>query len=95
MKKVNERRTSREWSKYISSKKAIEIIRNDKKKVFKNNLTLVKFFDVGINEEGYWKYNQIALQVEDIYDVLEAKFNNNNNLGDVEFLLMMDQSSGH
>ena len=43
----------------------------------------------------------MALQVEDIYDVLDVKCNNNNvgdnsNINnDVEFVLMMDQSSGH
>ena len=52
----------------------------------------MKFFDVGINEEGYWNNNQIALQVEDVYDALSIKFNDDNN---VDFILMIDQSSGH
>ena len=51
---------------------------------------------MGINEKGHWNYNQMALQIEDIYDVLEVKFNKINNVdNDVNFLLMMDQLSGH
>ena len=38
----------------------------------------------------------MALQVEDIYDILEIKYNNVNNINNyLEFLLMMDQSSDH
>ena len=55
----------------------------------KDPLTLVRFFDVGINEEGYWNYNQIALQVEDVFDVLAIK------CPQYDIVLLMDQSSGH
>ena len=55
----------------------------------KDPLTLVRFFDVGINEEGYWNYNQIALQVEDVFDVLAIKY------PQYDIVLLMDQSSGH
>ena len=55
----------------------------------KDPLNLVCFFDVGINEEGYWNYNQISLQVEDVFDVLAIKYPQYDNV------LLMDQSSGH
>ena len=75
-----------------------------KKKLIEDKLTLVQFSDVEINKEGYWNNNQIALQVEDIYDVISVKFKNNfvDNSEDktietynVDFVIMMDQSSGH
>ena len=49
----------------------------------------MQFFDVGINEEGCWNYNQIALQIEDVFDVLAIKY------PQYDILLLMDQSSGH
>ena len=39
--------------------------------------------------EGFWDYDQMSLQVEDIYDVLATKF------PPYDFLLLLDQSSGH
>ena len=54
-----------------------------------DKLTLVRFFDVGINEEGYWNYNQIALQVEDVFDALAIKY------PQYVIVFLMDQSSGH
>ena len=50
---------------------------------------MIKFFDLGVNLEGYWNFDQMALQVEDIYDVFSVKF------PDYDFLLLLDQSSGH
>ena len=50
---------------------------------------MVKFFDLGINEEVYWNYFHMALQIEDIFDVLTIKFPG------YDFLILMDQSSGH
>ena len=49
----------------------------------------MRFFDVGVNLEGFWNNDRMALQVEDIYDVLAVKFPH------YDFLLMLDQSSGH
>ena len=59
--------------------------------IFTTKNALIKYFDVGINEEGYWNYNQMALQVEDVVDCLTVKYKHKN----VDFLFMMDQSSGH
>ena len=89
LKIVNERRKSDEWGRYTSSKEAIEINGADKKNALTDLLTLVRFFDIGINEEGYWNYNQIALQVEDVFDVLAIKY------PQYDIVLLMDQSSGH
>ena len=78
-----------EWSDYISNREAIEVYGTTKKKEIDNTLTLIQFFDLGTNKEGYWNYNHIALQVEDMFDVLSIKYPN------YDFVLMLDQSSGH
>ena len=44
---------------------------------------------VGVNLEGFWNYDQMALQVEDVYDVLAIKY------PAYDFLMMLDQSSDH
>ena len=55
----------------------------------KDQLTLIRFFKVCINKEGFWNYNQVALRVKDIVNVLIVKFYNKN----VDFLI--DQSCIH
>lgn len=87
--KVNERRLGKTWGQYLSKKESIEVYGNSKKKVIEDQLTLVRFFDIGMNEEGYWNFNHMALQVEDVFDVLSVKF------PEYDFLFLMDQSSGH
>ncbi len=54
-------------------KAAIEIYGSTKKEI-KEPLTLIRFFDLGINGEGYWNYFHMALQIEDTFDVLSVKF---------------------
>ena len=86
---INQRRQSYEWSHYVSKKEAIEVYRTSKKKPLKDKHTLIQYFNVGINEEGYWNYNHIALQVEDVFDILSIRFPGH------DFCFLMDQSSGH
>ena len=50
---------------------------------------MIRFFDVGINLEGFWNYDQTALQVEDVFGVLSVEY------PQYDFLFMLDQSSGH
>ncbi len=64
--KVNERRQSEKWGHYIKKKAAMEIYGTAKKKLIRDKLTLVQFFDLGINDEGYWNYFHMALQIEDL-----------------------------
>ena len=59
------------------------------KKKISYNLTLVRFFDVGVNLEGFWNYDKMALQVEDVYNVLSVKY------PEYDFQFILDQSSGH
>ena len=62
---------------------------HQKKEEIKDRLTLVRFFDLGINEEGYRDYFHMALQIEDTFDVLSIKYPMH------DFVILMDQSSGH
>ena len=87
--KVNRRRLSKQWGTYISEESAKNVYGNISKKPFTDKLTLVRFFEVGVNLEGFWNYDQMALQVEDVYDVLAIKYPN------YDFLFIFDQSSGH
>ncbi len=50
---------------------------------------MIRFFDVGVNLEGLWNYDQMALQVEDIFDVLAIKY------PQFDILFLFDQSSDH
>ena len=50
---------------------------------------MVRFFDVGVNFEGFWNYDQMSLQVEDVYNILATVY------PQFDFLLLLDQSSGH
>ena len=61
LKKVNERRVSDEWCHYLSKEAALAVNGTTQKKKLKDNLTLVKFFDLGVNLEGYWNFDQMAL----------------------------------
>ena len=44
---------------------------------------------MGVNNEGFWDYHQMALQLEDAVDVLSVKY------PDYDFVVLMDQSSDH
>ena len=75
---VSKKRMGSEWGECTSKSEAITIYdtikKKKKKKKIQDQLTLVRFFDIGVNLE---------------YNVLLVKFPHYN------FLLMLDQSSGH
>ena len=90
LQEVNERRKCGEFSRYESENEAIEIYGTVNKKELTSNFTLVRFFDIGINEDGYWNYSQMSLQMEDAIDCLTSvKFPH------CDFLFLLDHSSGH
>ena len=84
---INQRRQSDGWGHYVSKKEAIEVYGTSKP--LNDKHTLLKYFYIGINKEGYWNYNHIALQIEDIYGILSIRFPG------YEFCFLFDQSSGH
>ena len=71
---MNARRASSDWSDHVSKKEAIEVYERTKKKKIDKTLTLIQYFDLEMNEKGYWIYNHVALQVEDVFDVLSIKY---------------------
>ena len=73
LKEVNECRTGNEWKFNLSRTEANYIYRSTKKKKMRDVLTLANIFDIGVNLEGFWNYDQMDLQVEDIFDVLLTK----------------------
>ncbi len=48
------------------------------------------YFDYGENKEGYWDYNHMVLQFEDVVDCLKVLQHPNNH-----FVFLFDHSSGH
>ena len=60
-----------------------------KKQHFTNTHLLVEYFDVGIQHQGYWTHDHIALQSEDAYDILSSLYPN------YEIVVIMDSSTGH
>ena len=71
---IYERRSSPHWGEYLSEQAAIEIYGCNHKMEIEDKHTLLRFFDVGVNEDGYWNYNHMALQVEDVFDILSVKY---------------------
>lgn len=54
-----------------------------------HGITLVRFFDVSVEPEFFWNYDQMSFLVEDTFDILMAKYLH------FDFLLLLDQSSNH
>ena len=57
------------------------------KKYWQTYLVLILYLN--INEEAYWNYFHMSLQIEDAFDVLSVKLPNH------IFLMLMDQSLRH
>lgn len=68
---------------------ALNVYGMTKKQYFTDTYQLLQYFDVGINEEGYWCHDHMALQNKDEFDVLSYLYPNYN------FVLLVDQSTGH
>jgi hypothetical protein len=83
---INERRHGKE---YVSKEAALLVKRTSLKRPLKSNAPFVRFFDVGVERDGYWDYNQMAIQTEDLLDCLVVLYPNH------DFVFLFDQSSGH
>ena len=79
----------RHGSDYLDKEAALEIF--DRKE--KHNLTespFVRYFEYGKNQEGYWNYNHMIIQFEDVVDCLKVIFGNKYN-----YVFYFNHSSGH
>ena len=57
LEEVNKRRMSDQWGEYILVELANNVYGSTKKKKIQDQLTLVRFFKVGMNLEDFWNYN--------------------------------------
>ena len=85
--KVTKQRMSQEWCHYLPTDESMTVYDTTKK----NNTPtyLGTIFYVGVNLGGFWNYDQISLQVEDVYNFSATMYPS------YDFLLLLDQSSGH
>ena len=83
--KINE---SRKGCKYLSSEDA-KLISRDEYKHDINDDPALRFFEAGINKDGYWNSSHIKIQLEDIVDCLVVIY------PEFDFKFLFDQSSGH
>ena len=86
---VNEYRRTRGHDEYVDKEAAIKI----KNTTRKSNLTKSPFvytFDYGANHEGYWNYDNMVIQLEDVVDCLRALYQDQHH-----YIFFFDHSSGH
>ena len=88
--RINKPKKTNRWVESLHIKKRGNwSIRNKQKETFERETYLDPIFYIGINLEGYWNYNHIALQVEDVFDILSIMFPG------YDFRFLLDQSTGH
>jgi len=74
---------------YVDKEAAERLKGNIRKTDLKNNNPLVYEFEYGMNNEGYWDYDHMVLQLDDCVDCLKYLYPN------YDILFMLDHSSGH
>ena len=79
----------RKSKKYLSTNSAMNVNGNTQKQCFTSTHLLMKYFDFGIHKEGYWTHDHMALQNEDVYDILSCLY------PQYDLAILSDQSSGH
>ena len=91
LEEINKRRTDENsaFKEYTSIESAMEIYGTVKKKPLTAKHQLVQYFNLGINQDGFWNYHHMALQNEDAFDVLAIKYPH------CDFLMLTDRSCGH
>ena len=74
---------------YKDEDAAMEVLKSIHKKPLQNS-PFVRRFEYRINSQGYWDYNHMILQFEDVVDTLQALY------GDAfHFVFFFDHSAGH
>jgi hypothetical protein len=86
--KVNTARSKGVRRYYKDEKSAIAKLGTTKKTLLIES-PFTCFFEYGQNNEGYWTYESMVLQLEDVVDCLTVLY------PDYEFLLLFDHSNGH
>ena len=86
---INELHLRPTHNTYISTEVAMRLNGHTAKTPITNAKPFTRFFDYGADKEGYWCYDHMALQLEDIVDCLVVMFPAH------DFVFLFDQSSGH
>lgn len=74
---------------YIDETSAVEVLNTNQKHPLTNS-PFVRTFEYGVNSNGFWTYNHMVVQFEDVCDVLHALYPDKYN-----FVFFFDHSSGH
>ena len=74
---------------YIDEDAAVEIYGKKEKKPLTES-PFIRKFQYGINNDGYWNYSTMVLQLEDVVDCLHVLYGDR-----FEFIFFFDHSSGH
>ena len=85
---VNKRRLEVD-TEYKSTNAAMELYGTTTKKPLEDNSAFLWYFEVGADKDGYWNYNYMAIQFEDLIDCLVVLYPEH------DFCVLFDQSSGH
>ena len=87
--RIDELRLHATNNKYVSTEAAVNLNGHTAKTPITNAQPFTRFFEYGADKEGYWNYEYMALQLEDIVDCLVVMFPAH------DFVFLFDQSSGH
>jgi hypothetical protein len=77
----------RRGKKYVDKAAAIDVLNNAEKQDLTES-PFVKYSELGANNEGYWGYNKMVLQLEDCVDCLKAVYPH------LASVFLFDHSSG-
>ena len=83
--KINLSRTGQKYTDEFAAKD----IHNIAEKKDLEESPFVRYFELGANNEGYWGYNHMVLQLEDCIDCLKVAYPN------LYFVFLFDHSSRH
>ena len=87
---LDEVNTQRAGQQYDDQEAAIEILGTaNKRPLTPDKSPFLVFFDYGENREGYWAYNNMVVQFEDVVDVLKVMH------PAYDFVFLFDHSAGH
>ncbi|KAI2508385.1 hypothetical protein MHU86_6059 [Fragilaria crotonensis] len=80
----------RQGTRYADEEAAMEVLGSSLKPLLlAGKSPFLTYFDYGENKEGYWDYNHMVLQFEDVVDCLKVMH------PQVHFVFLFDHSSGH
>jgi hypothetical protein len=81
---------TRQGARYADEEAAMEVYGSSLKPLLSTSKSpFLTFFDYGENKDGYWDYNHMVLQFEDVVDCLKIMHPL------VHFVFLFDHSSGH